>query len=231
MTVPNVDLIDGNAMPQLGFGVFQVGNDEAEHAVAAALESGYRSIDTASAYQNEEGVGRALRASGIPRDELFVTSKLWNSEQGYDNALRACDASLSRLGLDHLDLYLIHWPTPSRGLYLETWRALERLKQDGRVRSIGVSNFTIETLRRIVEAGPSRRSTRSSCTRTSSRTGCAPSTATTASTPRRGRRSGRGTASWTTRRSAASRGSTAAPRHRSCSAGTCRSGTSSSRSR
>lgn len=154
MTVPNVDLIDGNAMPQLGFGVFQVGNDEAEHAVAAALESGYRSIDTASAYQNEEGVGRALRASGIPRDELFVTSKLWNSEQGYDNALRACDASLSRLGLDHLDLYLIHWPTPSRGLYLETWRALERLKQDGRVRSIGVSNFTIETLRRIVEAGP-----------------------------------------------------------------------------
>ncbi|TDB75713.1 aldo/keto reductase [Actinomadura sp. KC216] len=138
-------------MPQIGFGVFQVPDDEAERVVTAALEAGYRSIDTASAYGNEEGVGRALRDSGLPRDELFVTTKLWNDEQGYDNALRACEASLSRLGLDHLDLYLIHWPMPARDTYLDTWRALERLKADGRARSIGVSNFTVETLRRIIE--------------------------------------------------------------------------------
>ncbi|GAA4387533.1 aldo/keto reductase [Actinomadura verrucosospora] len=151
MTVPNVDLIDGTAMPQLGFGVFQVGNDEAESAVTIALRNGYRSIDTASAYGNEEGVGRALRASELPRDELFVTSKVWNSDQGYDATMRAYEASLRRLGLEYLDLYLIHWPMPGRGLYLETWRALERLKHDGRVRSIGVSNFTVETLRRVID--------------------------------------------------------------------------------
>ena len=151
MTVPNVDLIDGAAMPQLGFGVFQVPDEEAERSVTTALEHGYRSIDTASAYRNEEGVGRALRAAGLPRDELFVTTKLWNDEQGHDNALRACEASLSRLGLDHLDLYLIHWPMPNRGTYLETWRAMEKLKEDGRVRSIGVSNFTVETLRRVID--------------------------------------------------------------------------------
>ncbi|RKS69120.1 diketogulonate reductase-like aldo/keto reductase [Actinomadura pelletieri DSM 43383] len=151
MTVPKVDLMDGAAMPQVGFGVFQVSDDEAERAVATALREGYRSVDTASAYGNETGVGRALRASGVPREELFVTTKLWNDAQGFDNALRACEASLSRLGLDYLDLYLIHWPMPDRGLYLETWRALERLKQDGRVRSIGVSNFTVETLQRIID--------------------------------------------------------------------------------
>ncbi|WP_246237244.1 aldo/keto reductase [Actinomadura chibensis] len=138
-------------MPQLGFGVFQASDEEAERAVRTALEQGYRSVDTASAYGNEEGVGRALRASGVPREEVFVTTKLWNDEQGYDNALRACDASLSRLGLDYLDLYLIHWPMPSRGAYLDTWRALEDLKRDGRVRAIGVSNFTVETLSRIIE--------------------------------------------------------------------------------
>ncbi|WP_243725748.1 aldo/keto reductase [Actinomadura rubrisoli] len=138
-------------MPQLGFGVFQVPDDEAESAVATALENGYRSIDTASAYQNEEGTGRALRGSGVPREELFVTTKLWNTEQGHDNALRAFDASLGRLGLDYLDLYLIHWPMPARGTYVETWRALEKLKADGRVRSIGVSNFTVETLQRLLD--------------------------------------------------------------------------------
>ncbi|WP_141587370.1 aldo/keto reductase [Actinomadura sp. WMMA1423] len=138
-------------MPQLGFGVFQVGNDEAESAVKVALRNGYRSIDTASVYGNEDGVGRALRESELPREELFVTSKVWNSDQGYDDTMRAYEASLSRLGLEYLDLYLIHWPMPGRGLYLETWRALERLKHDGRVRSIGVSNFTVETLRRIVD--------------------------------------------------------------------------------
>jgi diketogulonate reductase-like aldo/keto reductase len=151
VTVPNVDLLDGAAMPQLGLGVFQVPDDEAERAVATALRDGYRSVDTASAYGNERGVGKALRDSGVPREELFVTTKLWNDEQGYDNALRACEASLSRLGLDYLDLYLIHWPVPGRGLYLETWRALERLKEDGSVRSIGVSNFTVETLRHVLQ--------------------------------------------------------------------------------
>ncbi|GAA2281604.1 aldo/keto reductase [Actinomadura luteofluorescens] len=151
MTVPNVDLIDGTAMPQLGFGVFQVGDDEAESAVAVALRNGYRSIDTASVYGNEEGVGRALRASELPREELFVTSKVWNSDQGYDATLRAYEASLRRLGLEYLDLYLIHWPMPGRDMYVETWRALERLKHDGRVRSIGVSNFTVPTLRRVLD--------------------------------------------------------------------------------
>ncbi|GAA4345001.1 diketogulonate reductase-like aldo/keto reductase [Actinomadura luteofluorescens] len=151
MTVPNVDLIDGTAMPQLGFGVFQVGDDEAESAVAVALRNGYRSIDTASVYGNEEGVGRALRASELPREELFITSKVWNSDQGYDATLRAYEASLRRLGLEYLDLYLIHWPMPGRDMYVETWRALERLKHDGRVRSIGVSNFTVPTLRRVLD--------------------------------------------------------------------------------
>ncbi len=150
MTVPNVDLIDGNSMPQLGFGVFQVSNAEAETAVTTALRNGYRSIDTAAAYQNEEGTGRALRESGLPREELFVTTKLWNSDHGHDSALRAFDASMARLGLEYLDLYLIHWPMPSRDSYLDTWRAFEKLKADGRVRSIGVSNFTVETLRRLL---------------------------------------------------------------------------------
>ncbi|MFD0684815.1 aldo/keto reductase [Actinomadura fibrosa] len=138
-------------MPQLGFGVFQVSDDEAETAVRTALENGYRSIDTASVYRNERGTGRALRSSGVPREELFVTTKLWNSDQGYDSALRAFDASLERLGLEYVDLYLIHWPLPKRGTYLETWRAFEKLKADGRVRSIGVSNFTVETLQHILD--------------------------------------------------------------------------------
>ncbi|MGH3243555.1 MAG: aldo/keto reductase [Spirillospora sp.] len=137
-------------MPQVGFGVFQVPDDGAERAVAAALRAGYRSIDTASAYRNEEGVGRALHGSGLPREDLFVTSKLGNEDQGYDSTLRACEASLARLSLDHLDLYLIHWPMPARDTYLDTWRAFERLKADGRARSIGVSNFTVETLRRVI---------------------------------------------------------------------------------
>ncbi|MGI5421611.1 aldo/keto reductase [Actinomadura luteofluorescens] len=138
-------------MPQLGFGVFQVGDDEAESAVAVALRNGYRSIDTASVYGNEEGVGRALRASELPREELFITSKVWNSDQGYDATMRAYEASLRRLGLEYLDLYLIHWPMPGRDMYVETWRALERLKHDGRVRSIGVSNFTVPALRRVLD--------------------------------------------------------------------------------
>ncbi|MDR6906512.1 2,5-diketo-D-gluconate reductase A [Agromyces sp. 3263] len=152
-TVPTLTLNNGVRMPQLGFGVFQVPNDETQAAVAAALEVGYRSIDTAAVYGNEEGVGRAIAASGLTRDELFVTSKVWNSDQGHDDTLRAFDASLAKLGLEQLDLYLIHWPTPDRDRYVDTWRALERLAADGRVRAIGVSNFEPEHLDRLVAEG------------------------------------------------------------------------------
>ena len=152
-TVPTLTLNNGIEMPQLGYGVFQVPDAETTAAVAAALDAGYRSIDTAAIYGNEAGVGRAIAESGIPRDELFVTSKVWISDHGYDAALRAYDASLERLGLDHLDLYLIHWPTPALATYPETWRALESLYADGRVRAIGVSNFEPEHLARIASEG------------------------------------------------------------------------------
>ncbi|WP_275411541.1 aldo/keto reductase [Catellatospora bangladeshensis] len=138
-------------MPQLGFGVWQVDDDTAEKAVITALESGYRSIDTAKIYFNEEGVGRAIRAAGVPREELFVTTKLWNTEHEYDKALRAFDESLAKLGLDYLDLYLIHWPVPSQDRYTEAWRALEKLYADQRVRAIGVSNFTVQTMSRLLD--------------------------------------------------------------------------------
>ncbi|KOT41664.1 oxidoreductase [Streptomyces caelestis] len=136
-------------MPQLGFGVWQVPDAEAETAVTTALEAGYRSIDTAAIYGNEEGTGRALAKSGVPREELFVTTKLWNSDQGYDSTLRAFDTSLSKLGLDYVDLYLIHWPTPARDRYVDTYKAFEKLLGDGRVRAIGVSNFLPEHLDRL----------------------------------------------------------------------------------
>ncbi|WP_217223336.1 aldo/keto reductase [Streptomyces anulatus] len=152
-TVPTVTLNNGVTIPQLGFGVFQVPDDETTAAVSAALEAGYRSIDTAAIYGNEVGVGRALAASGIPREELFVTTKLWNADQGYDATLAAFDASLAKLGLDHVDLYLIHWPTPAHDLYPESWRALEKLAADGRIRAAGVSNFQPAHLRRVLEAG------------------------------------------------------------------------------
>ncbi|GAT79874.1 oxidoreductase [Streptomyces sp. F-3] len=147
--VPSITLNNGIEMPQLGFGVWQVPNDEAERAVATAMEAGYRSIDTAAIYENEEGTGRAIAASGIPREDIFVTTKLWNSDQGYDSALRALDASLDRLGLEYVDLYLIHWPTPERGKYVETYKALEKLYSEGRARAIGVSNFLPEHLDRL----------------------------------------------------------------------------------
>ncbi|WP_020667059.1 aldo/keto reductase [Amycolatopsis nigrescens] len=150
--IPEVTLNNGVRMPQLGFGVFQVPNEETTAAVTSALEAGYRSIDTAAVYGNEAGVGKALAQSGIPRDELFVTTKLWNGEQGYDRTLRAFDASLEKLGLDHVDLYLIHWPTPERDLYLETWQAFEKLAADGRVRAIGVSNFQPAHLRKVIDS-------------------------------------------------------------------------------
>ncbi|GAA0578864.1 aldo/keto reductase [Kribbella sandramycini] len=149
--IPTVKLNNGVEMPQLGYGVFQVPDAETTPAVAAALEAGYRSIDTASIYGNEAGVGKALGAAGIDRSELFITSKLWNADQGYDATLKAYDTSLELLGLDYLDLYLIHWPTPERDLYVDTWRALEKLAADGRVRAIGVSNFQPEHLDRLAE--------------------------------------------------------------------------------
>ena len=148
--VPALSLNQGGAIPQLGYGVFKVAPAEAEHAVGLALRAGYRSIDTAMIYRNETGVGGALAGSGIERDALFVTTKLWNDDQGYDSTLRAFDASLERLGLDYVDLYLIHWPKPALDKYVESWRALERLKEEGRARAIGVSNFQIPHLERLL---------------------------------------------------------------------------------
>jgi len=151
--IPTVTLNNGIEMPRLGFGVFQVPDDETRAAVSTALEAGYRSIDTAAVYGNERGTGQALADSGMARDELFVTTKLWNSEQGYDSTLAAFDASLEKLGLDHVDLYLIHWPTPAKDTYLDTWRAFEEIYASGRARAIGVSNFLPEHLERVVAAG------------------------------------------------------------------------------
>ncbi|GAA3159379.1 MULTISPECIES: aldo/keto reductase [Streptomyces] len=148
--VPTITLNNGVTMPQLGFGVWQVPDDEATAAVGHALEAGYRSIDTAAIYGNEEGTGRALAASGIPRGELFVTTKLWNAEQGYDSTLRAFDASLDKLGLEYVDLYLIHWPLPARDTYVDTYRAFEKIHAEGRARAIGVSNFLPAHLERLI---------------------------------------------------------------------------------
>ncbi|MFF3837985.1 aldo/keto reductase [Streptomyces sp. NPDC001930] len=150
--LPTVTLNNGVEIPQLGFGVFQVPDDETTAAVGHALQAGYRSLDTAAIYGNEAGVGRALADSGIDRDELFVTTKLWNADQGYDSTLRAFDESLAKLGLDHVDLYLIHWPTPARDLYADTWRAIETLVADGRVRAAGVSNFQPAHLKRLLDS-------------------------------------------------------------------------------
>ena len=149
--VPVIKLNNGVEIPQLGLGVFQVPNAETAQAVTTALEAGYRSIDTAKIYDNERGVGEAVRASGLAREELFVTTKLWNDEQGYDAALKGFDASLSRLGLDYVDLYLIHWPAPSADRYVDTWKALEKIASDGRARAIGVSNFAQRHLQRLFD--------------------------------------------------------------------------------
>ncbi|HEX7307236.1 aldo/keto reductase [Lentzea sp.] len=138
-------------MPQLGFGVWQVPDADATPAVAEALAAGYRSIDTAAAYGNERGVGEAVAQSGVARDDVFVTTKLWNADHGHDSALRAFDTSMEKLGLDVLDLYLIHWPTPARDLYVDTWKAFVELQKEGRVRAIGVSNFQPAHLRRLID--------------------------------------------------------------------------------
>ncbi|CAL9284961.1 putative oxidoreductase_MSMEI_2347 [Streptomyces sp. SudanB66_2053] len=148
--VPPITLNNGVEMPQLGFGVWQVPDAEAETAVAAALEAGYRSIDTAAIYGNEEGTGKAIARSDVPREDIFVTTKVWNSDHGYDSTLKAFDASLAKLGLDYVDLYLIHWPTPARDRYVDTYKAFEKLLSDGRARAIGVSNFLPEHLERLI---------------------------------------------------------------------------------
>jgi len=147
--IPTLPLNNGLKMPQLGLGVWLIPADEVAGNVEAALASGYRLIDTAAIYKNEEGVGEGIRRSGVSREEIFVTSKLWNSDQGYDAAIKGFEASLERLGLDYLDLYLIHWPLPMFDQYVETWKALEQLYKDGRVKAIGVSNFQIPHLERL----------------------------------------------------------------------------------
>jgi 2,5-diketo-D-gluconate reductase A len=139
--VPAVTLNNGIDMPRIGFGVFRIPEDETMSAVLSAIEAGYRSIDTASLYGNETAVGRAIASSGLPRADLFVTTKLWNDDQGYDSSFAAFDSSLTRLGLDYIDLYLIHWPVPAKGAYVDTWRALEDICASGRARAVGVSNF------------------------------------------------------------------------------------------
>jgi 2,5-diketo-D-gluconate reductase A len=149
-TVPTISLNDGSSIPQIGLGVWQTPNDVAVTAVSAALKAGYRHIDTAAIYGNEDGVGRGIAESGVARKDVYLTTKLWNAEQGYDSTLRAFDKSLGRLGTDYVDLYLIHWPVPSKDLYVDTWRAFIRLKEEGRAKSIGVSNFLAPHLDRIV---------------------------------------------------------------------------------
>lgn len=151
-SVPYLDLNDGNRIPQLGFGVFQVPPDETAAAVAHALRCGYRSIDTAAIYRNEGGVAEAIADSGIERGQLYITTKLWNDQQGADRVPAAFEDSLERLGLDYMDLYLIHWPVPSADRFVDTWKALIELKQSGRARSIGVSNFRPQDLERIVQS-------------------------------------------------------------------------------
>jgi 2,5-diketo-D-gluconate reductase A len=147
---PLIPLADGRQIPQLGLGVYKVADDTAARIVEGAIDAGYRHVDTAKLYFNEAGVGAGVRASGIPREELFVTTKVWNDDHGYDETLRAFDASLNLLGMDYVDLYLIHWPAPKQNRYLDTWRALETLKRDGRARSIGVSNFTTAHLENLL---------------------------------------------------------------------------------
>ena len=152
MTIPTVTLNDGHEIPQLGYGVFLVPPEDTERAVSEALEIGYRHIDTAAIYRNEEGVGAAIAKSGIPRDELFITTKLWNDRQGGDEPLAAIDESLGKLGLDHVDLYLIHWPAPKRGTYVNAWEKLVAIREAGKARSIGVSNFHVSHLEEVIAA-------------------------------------------------------------------------------
>ncbi len=149
-SVPTITLNDGHTIPQLGFGVFKVEPEETTRIVSDALSVGYRHIDTAAIYGNEEGVGKALAASGIDRSELFVTTKLWNDRQGTESAFEAFEESLEKLGLDYVDLYLIHWPAPANDKFVESWKALEKIQESSRARSIGVSNFLVPHLDRLL---------------------------------------------------------------------------------
>jgi 2,5-diketo-D-gluconate reductase A len=149
--VPRVALAGDVRIPQLGYGVFQVPPEITADVTTRALQAGYRHIDTAAAYRNETGVGQAFRASGLAREDVFVTTKCFNDDHGFEEAKRACRASLDRLELDHVDLYLIHWPVPSQDRYVETWKALVELQQEGLTRAIGVSNFQPAHLRRIID--------------------------------------------------------------------------------
>ncbi|MGA9747462.1 MAG: aldo/keto reductase [Nocardioides sp.] len=150
-TVPTIGLNNGTEIPQLGFGVYQIPPEDTRDATLAALEVGYRHIDTAQMYGNEKGVGEAVRASGLTRDEVFVTSKLNNGFHAHDDALAAFDRSLAELGFDHLDLFLVHWPLPGVGDFVETWRAMEAIYASGRAKAIGVSNFQVPHLRRLAQ--------------------------------------------------------------------------------
>lgn len=148
-TIPILPLLDGRQIPQLGFGTWQIPEEHAADAVRSALEIGYRSIDTAMIYHNERGVGEGIRSSAIPREQVFVTTKVWNADQGYDQTLTALEASLDRLDLPYVDLYLIHWPMPDWDKYVDTWKALIRARELGLTRSIGVSNFSISHIERL----------------------------------------------------------------------------------
>ena len=148
---PMIELSDGNLIPQLGLGVWQASQEQARTAVGQALHIGYRHIDTASIYENEEGVGAGLRDSGVDRENVFVTTKIWNTDQGFEASGKALDESLARLKLDYVDLLLIHWPAPAKGLFVDTWRAMIEAKKLGKARSIGVSNFNPDHLQRLIE--------------------------------------------------------------------------------
>lgn len=152
VTASTVTLHDGTVMPRLGYGVWQIDDARVAPLVRAAIDAGYRSIDTAAIYDNEQGVGAGIRSSDVAREELFVTTKLWNDQHATDAARRALESSLRSLGLEQLDLYLVHWPSPHRGLYVDAWRALVQAREDGLVRAIGVSNFGPEHLDRIIDA-------------------------------------------------------------------------------
>lgn len=149
--VPAIALNDGRSIPQIGYGVWEVPDEEVASTVITAVKAGYRSIDTAQGYGNEKGVGRGIATCGLPRGDLFITSKLRTRHQGYDAAIKSCLESLERLGLEYLDLFLIHWPVPAHDLYSDTWKAFVQLQKDGKVRSIGVSNFLPDYLKRIID--------------------------------------------------------------------------------
>jgi len=156
MLIPTLKLNDGCEIPQLGYGLFQIADELAAKSVSQAIETGYRLLDTAMIYRNEKGVGAGIRQAielgQVKRSDLFITTKLWNADQGYDRVLKAFESSLELLGLDMIDLYLIHWPVPARNLYVESWKACIELQKQGRVRSIGVCNFREQDLSRIIEA-------------------------------------------------------------------------------